>query len=321
MPACSRARRSFSTPSANLDRVVACTRYCADVVPAVADGSRTILADSWTADTAQIVAAQPDLVIAAVPYQEKAVSEILKAGARFLGLAPKTLADIYTDIATIAGVVGATDRGEGSHRGDAEPHRREFAPARRQRTAQSLLRGVGQAIDRVADNGWRNWSRPQEAISWALPGGRSHPRRLRALDPEVIIAAWCGAGDRVPLEKIIRDRGWQADCGRASTAASSAFATNFSTRPRLRFCKVWTRWPSRFIPNSSPTRKESGGLLTFRLPQCRIRCRELRFHSMPVASKIEEVRNDVSELAQSLHYRQRPHAEDGEAAARARAEI
>ena len=41
-----------------LDRVVACTRYCADVVPEVADGSRIILADSWTADTAQIVAAQ-----------------------------------------------------------------------------------------------------------------------------------------------------------------------------------------------------------------------------------------------------------------------
>ena len=95
-----------------LGRVVACTRYCADVVPEVADGSRVILADSWTADTAQIVAAQPDLVIAAVPYQEKAVSDILRASVRFLGLAPKTLGDIYTDIATIAGVVGATDRGE-----------------------------------------------------------------------------------------------------------------------------------------------------------------------------------------------------------------
>ena len=73
-----------------LDRVVACTRYCAEVVPAVADGSRTILADSWTADAKQITASHPDLVIAAVPYQEKAVSEILKSGARFLGLAPKT---------------------------------------------------------------------------------------------------------------------------------------------------------------------------------------------------------------------------------------
>jgi len=58
------------------------------------------------------VAAQPDLVIAAVPYQEKSVSDILRTGVRFLGLAPKTLADIYIDFATIAGAVGAADRGE-----------------------------------------------------------------------------------------------------------------------------------------------------------------------------------------------------------------
>ena len=95
-----------------LDRVVACTRYCADVCPEVNDGGRSIIADSWTAQSRQIMAARPDLVIAAVPYQEKAVVEILKAGIRFLGLAPKTLADIYTDIATIAGVVGAGERGQ-----------------------------------------------------------------------------------------------------------------------------------------------------------------------------------------------------------------
>jgi len=85
-----------------LDRVVACTKYCADVCPEVTRGGRAIIADSWTAQSQQIMAARPDLVIAAVPYQEKAVVEILKAGVRFLGLAPKVLADIYTDIATIA---------------------------------------------------------------------------------------------------------------------------------------------------------------------------------------------------------------------------
>src|ERR1700752_2366867 len=95
-----------------LHRVVACTRYCADVVPAVRDGNRIILADSWTANTEQIAAVNPDLVIASVPYQEKAVAEILKAGARFLGLAPRSLADIYVDIASIAGIVGALKRGE-----------------------------------------------------------------------------------------------------------------------------------------------------------------------------------------------------------------
>jgi iron complex transport system substrate-binding protein len=32
---------------------------------------------------------------------------------------------------------------------------------------------------------------------------------VERIDPEVVIAAWCGAGDRVPLEKIITARGWQ----------------------------------------------------------------------------------------------------------------
>src|ERR1700733_11076317 len=95
-----------------LDRVVACTKYCADVVPEIILSSRLILADSWTANTEQIVAARPDLVIASVPYQEQAVIQILKSGARFLGLAPQTLADIYTDIASIAGIMGASDRAE-----------------------------------------------------------------------------------------------------------------------------------------------------------------------------------------------------------------
>jgi iron complex transport system substrate-binding protein len=74
--------------------------------------ARAVLAESWTANPAQILAAQPDLVIASVPYLDPTVREILKAGARFLGLALKNLADIYTDIATIAGAVGVGDRGE-----------------------------------------------------------------------------------------------------------------------------------------------------------------------------------------------------------------
>src|ERR1700685_3002289 len=91
-----------------LDRVVACTKYCADVVPEIVQASRLILADSWTANTEQIVAARPDLVIASVPCQEQAVIQILKSGARLLGLPPKTLADIDPDIAAIAGVAGAS---------------------------------------------------------------------------------------------------------------------------------------------------------------------------------------------------------------------
>jgi iron complex transport system substrate-binding protein len=191
-----------------LDRVVACTRYCADVVPEVARGSRLILADSWSADTQEIVSARPDLVIAAVPYQEKAVVEILKAGARFLGLAPKCLADIYTDIATIAGVVGASVRGE------------EVIADMQNQIAEVRLRTAGWPRPRVFCEEWgkpiltsQKWvAELIEAAGGnfvAAPGSQVSAEEVASLDPEIVIAAWCGAGDRVPLEKIIATRGWQ----------------------------------------------------------------------------------------------------------------
>src|SRR5262249_32855105 len=41
------------------------------------------------------------------------------------------------------------------------------------------------------------------------PGAQTSAAAVRESDPDILIAAWCGAGDRVPLEKIIRARGWQ----------------------------------------------------------------------------------------------------------------
>ncbi len=198
-----------------LRRVVACTRYCADVVPEVADGSRMILADSWTANAEQIAAARPDLVIASVPYQEKSVTEILKAGARFLGLAPKTLADIYVDIATIAGAVGAIARGE------------EVIAEMQRHIDRVCARVSGAVRPRVF---CEEWGKPIiTSQAWVAelieaaggeflgPVGKEvEATEILGLDPEVIIAAWCGAGDRVPLEKIVADRGWQQ-----TSAASS----------------------------------------------------------------------------------------------------
>lgn len=191
-----------------LDRVIACTRYCADVVPGVATGSRVILADSWTADATEIAAVQPDLVIAAVPFQQKAVAEILKAGARFLGLAPKTLADIYTDIATIAGVVGVVDRGEDVIRGMRQYIEGVRARASGRQRPRVFCEEWGKPI--IASQGWV--AELVEAAGGefiAVPAHQYSADEIRTIDPDLIVAAWCGAGDRVPLEKIMADRGWQ----------------------------------------------------------------------------------------------------------------
>jgi len=199
-----------------LHRVVACTKYCADVVEEITSRKCTILADSWTASAEHIIAVHPDLVIAAVPYQEKAVIEIMKSGARWLGLAPKTLVDIYTDIATIAGVVGNGDRGEAA------------ISRMKKRIDDVRSRTRGTARPRVF---CEEWGKPLIASQpWVAelveaaggeflgePGRQISLEEVASMDPDVLIAAWCGAGDRVPLEKIVFDRNWQGT--RAARAA------------------------------------------------------------------------------------------------------
>jgi iron complex transport system substrate-binding protein len=191
-----------------LDRIVACTKYCADVCPEMVHSGQVVVADSWTAQSGQIVQVRPDLVIAAVPYQEKAVVEILKSGARFLGLAPKTLADIYTDIATIAGIMGVSECG--------------------QQVITKMERAINDVRSQV-DDGIRprvfceEWGKPLIASQpWVaelvhaaggefigVPGSTASAETVLSEDPDVVVTAWCGAGDRVPLEKIIQQRGWK----------------------------------------------------------------------------------------------------------------
>ena len=190
-----------------LDRLVACTKYCADVCPEVVHQGCSIIADSWTANSSEITAAHPDLVIASVPYQEKAVIEILKSGVSFLGFAPRKLTDIYKDIAAIAGVMGVHERGEiviAEMQAEIENIRKQTANLFRPRV---FCEEWGKPI--IASQGW-----VAELVEAAggdfipVPGASIPSEEVLFTNPEVYITSWCGAGDRVPLEKIFRDRNW-----------------------------------------------------------------------------------------------------------------
>jgi iron complex transport system substrate-binding protein len=190
-----------------LDRVVACTKYCADVVPEALQGNRLVIADSWSAKTGEILAAQPDLAIAAVPYQEKAVAEILKAGVRFLALAPRTLEDIYTDISLIASIVGAGDEANrviSRMKSEIEEVRRKTEGLPKTRV---FCEEWGKPV--IASQPWvAELVRAAGGEFLGDPGRKCSGEEILRQDPEVIIAAWCGAGDRVPLSKIVFERGW-----------------------------------------------------------------------------------------------------------------
>jgi iron complex transport system substrate-binding protein len=191
-----------------LSALVACTKYCAEVYPEVRGSHVAIIADSWTAQSSQITSARPDLVIASVPYQEKALGEIPKSGARFLGLAPKNLADIYADIAAIAGIMNVREHG--------------LRVIAQMQNAIEAVRSQTNSLPRLRVF-CEEWGKPLIASQrWVAelveaaggefvgkPGAQISFQEVAASEPAVLVAAWCGAGDRVPLEKIVRSRDWQ----------------------------------------------------------------------------------------------------------------
>ena len=197
-----------------LDRLVACTKYCVDVCPEVLETGCIIVEDSWSAKADQIMAAKPDLVIASVPYQMESVAEILKSSLPFLGLAPKNLDDIYKDIMMIARIVSSEAPGA--------------SEACALRLVATMKKEVESMWQRTMDAErplvyCEEWGKPlilsqtwvAELVEAAggrffgQPGKHTSEEEVTAADPEVIVAAWCGAGDRVPLEKIIPKRGWE----------------------------------------------------------------------------------------------------------------
>lgn len=192
-----------------LDTLVACTRYCLAAVPALREVPPVVVHDSWSSSTEELLAVGPDLVIASVPYRQESLAAILKAGCPVLALAPHSLADIEQDIRLIAAVVTVPERGE--------------AVIAEMRSAIDAVRA---AVARLPDRPLvycEEWGKPLiHSQAWVRelveaaggeflgePGSVTTPEAVAAADPDVIIAAWCGAGDRVPLPRLAARPGWQ----------------------------------------------------------------------------------------------------------------
>ena len=138
----------------------------------------------------------------------------MKAGVPCLCLSPKSLADVYADILHIARIVGS------ARAGGAELRAFRLVDLMRCEVAQVRAKTLSMPRPMVYCEEWGKpliFSQPwvAELVDAAggrflgTPGKQTTEQEVAAADPEVVIAAWCGAGDRVPLEKIIARRGWE----------------------------------------------------------------------------------------------------------------
>jgi iron complex transport system substrate-binding protein len=191
-----------------LDTLCACTKYCLEALPELADRNLQIVPDSWTADTEEIRHTQPDLVIASVPYRMESLAAILQSGLPIVALAPHTLADIYKDIRLIAAIVSAQPEAETVIGG-----MQSTIESTRQRSAD---------VTQIPVVYCEEWGNPLiHSQSWVAelveaagghflgtPGAKTTPEAIAAADPDVLLFAWCGAGNRVPLDRVITQRNW-----------------------------------------------------------------------------------------------------------------
>ncbi|MGH9566192.1 MAG: ABC transporter substrate-binding protein [Candidatus Angelobacter sp.] len=191
-----------------LQHLAGCTKYCLDLCPELKNANIIVVEDSWSAKAPQISAARPDLVIASVPYRMESLVEIMKTGVPCLCLSPRSLADVFHDVLHIARIMGA------EHRGLALITRMEQEIERVRRRTARLSRPLvyceewGKPL--ILSQPWvRELVEAAGGRFFGEPGKQTTEDEVAAADPDVIVAAWCGAGDRVPLEKIVARRGWE----------------------------------------------------------------------------------------------------------------
>ncbi len=205
-----------------LDSLCAVTKYCLEFVPELASRNLPILQDSWSFDAAPrageasnleiLLAARPDLVLASVPYRMESLAAILKSGLPILTLAPHTLADVASDIRLIGSVVHAAT--------EVEVLLTEF----HQTLEQTRVKAASAAYrPRVYCEEWgkplihsQQWvAELVETVNGTFlgtPGSHTTAESIAQLpeeeQPDVLLFAWCGAGNRVPLERVIEQRNW-----------------------------------------------------------------------------------------------------------------
>ena len=191
-----------------LDTLVACTRYCVDVVPSLAERPVKIIHDSWSCTAEEILSAQPTLVLASVPYRMESVAALLKSACPVVMLAPHTLADVYADIRLVGSIVHRVEAAESL----VAEMEQEIA-AVRAKTAAAPIRPLVYCEE---------WGKPLiHSQPWVAelieatggqflgePGKQTTAEAIATADPDVMVFCWCGAGNRVPLDRVVAKRAW-----------------------------------------------------------------------------------------------------------------
>ena len=139
------------------------------------------------------------------------MAAILKSGLPVLALAPHRLTDIYTDTRLIASLVDA--RAEGETLIALMQHAIEETRAATvyladherpllccEESGKPMIHSQAWVAELIEASGGR---------FLGIPGSHIDKETIDAAEPDVLLFAWCGAGDRAPQAKVLAQRTWE----------------------------------------------------------------------------------------------------------------
>ena len=188
--------------------LVGVSKWCKDVAPT---GRRPEVGDCWKMDIAEVMRLQPTLLVGSVPFSTSTVEGVLKQPVSFLANNPRSLADIESDIRTLARLANRVAAGERLILKMRSAFERVASRAARLRTP---------TLPRVYCEAWphpRISSPPWVAELVALAGGkmvvpageRVSDAQVARAKPDVIILAWAATGSRAKPSSALRNAAWQ----------------------------------------------------------------------------------------------------------------
>jgi iron complex transport system substrate-binding protein len=189
--------------------LVGVSKWCKEVAPV---GRRPQVADCWKMDVREVMRLKPTLLIGSVPFATETVASILKEPVAFLAINPRSLADIETDIRTLARLANRANAGEKL----IHEMRSNFESLARQ-ARQLRMR----SRPRVYCEAWphpRISSPPWVSELVEMAGGQAVMRagtritdeEVTRAGPDVIVLAWTAVGARSKPSSALRNAAWQA---------------------------------------------------------------------------------------------------------------
>jgi iron complex transport system substrate-binding protein len=188
-------------------QLVGVTRWCPDVANV---GKLPLLGDCWRVESIEAIAKlRPSLIVGSVPFHPEAVRRILEIPAQFLALNPRSLADIESDIQTLALITNRATNGRRLIR----QMRTEFAKILR-------LATTFKRKPRVYSEAWPNprissppWvSEVIEICGGKMvlkPGVKVSDQEVASAQPDIIVLAWTATGNRSNPQKTLSNPLWQ----------------------------------------------------------------------------------------------------------------